>query len=469
MKNSQTIAVVGGGITGLSAAYYVQQVIKEKNLPHRIRLVEASDRLGGKIDTIQKDGFIIERGADSFLERKKHALELATELGLEDELVRNSTGQSYVYAGKKLHKIPPGSYMGIPLTKRPFLFSGLFSMKGKVRAGFDVMIPKGREKGDQSLGHFLRRRFGNELVENLMEPLLSGIYSSDIDEMSLQATFPNFYSLEQEYGSLIKGLQQTMPERARGTGKRPGQFLTFKNGFETMIDALADALDVGTVALNRTVDHIEKKEHGYFLLLSNGEVLKADAVVLATPHRALPKMWSQYPFFKTARDMKATSVANVALAFDADAIKKDLAGTGFVVSRNSDLRITACTWTHKKWPTTTPDGKVLLRAYVGKPTDQQIVRQSDEKLVRIVLNDLKKTMKIRQEPLFHVVTRWENKMPQYTVGHLERINRLRTEINEHLPGVFLTGSSYEGVGVPDCIAQGKQVADDVIDYLQLRE
>lgn len=465
MKNHQTIVIAGGGITGLSSAYYLQQRIKEKDLPYQVRLVEASDRLGGKIATFKKDGFTIEQGADSFLERKKHATELAVALGLEDELVRNSTGQSYVYAGKKLHKIPPGTFMGIPLTKRPFLFSGLFSMRGKVRAGFDVMIPKGKEEGDQSLGYFLRRRFGNELVENLMEPLLSGIYSSDIDEMSLQATFPNFYTLEQEYGSLTKGLQQTMPEKARGTGKRPGQFLTFKNGFETMIDVLADALDPGTIALNRAVDHIEKKEHGYFLLLSNGEVLKADAIVLATPHSALPRMWSQFPFFNTARDMKTTSVANVALAFDAEAIKKDVVGTGFVVSRNSDLRITACTWTHKKWPTTTPDGKVLLRAYVGKPTDQQIVRQSDEELVKIVLNDLQKTMKIRQDPLFHVVTRWENKMPQYTVGHIERIGRLRTDVDEHLPGVFLTGSSYEGVGVPDCIAQGKQVVEEVVDYL----
>lgn len=468
MSDQKHIVIVGGGITGLSAAFYLQQEIKQQNLPYTVRLVEASDRLGGKIQTIKKDGFIIERGADSFLARKKPAIKLIEKLGIEDELVRNDTGQAYVHVNNKLHKIPKGSFMGIPVNFRPFMFSGLFSSKGKMRAALDYVVPKTKDSTeDQSLGYFFRRRFGNELVENLIEPLLSGIYSGDIDEMSLMATFPNFYELEQKYGSLVKGLQQTMPKRKQGTGKRPGQFLTFKNGFSTLIDALENALDPSIISRGVAVDHIERKEGHYHLLLSNAEVLKAHAVILASPHGSLPTMLSKYPSINIAHDIKATSVANVAFAFDEKAIKRDMDGTGFVVSRNSDFRITACTWTHRKWPTTTPKGKILLRTYVGKPTDQEVVNLSDEEIVNIVLNDLKTTMKIRKKPLFHVVTRWKNIMPQYTVGHQEKIKTLRNQVKEELPGVFLTGSSYEGVGVPDCIEQGEEAVNSLLDYLKL--
>lgn len=460
------IIIVGGGITGLTAAYYLQQQINEQNLPYNVKLIEASDRLGGKIHTVKKDGFTIERGADSFLARKKPAVDFVEHLGMSDELVRNDTGQSFVLVDKKLHKIPQGSFMGVPTRVGPFVFSSLISPLGKLRAGLDYVIPKGEPQEDQSLGGFFRRRFGNELVENLLEPLLSGIYSGDVDEMSLMATFPNFYEIEQKYGSLIKGLKQTMPEKKRGTGRRPGQFFSFKNGFESLVDRLSEQLGKDVVDLNTAVDHIEKKEHGYHLLLSNGKVYKADVVVMATPHRTLPKIFSQYDFFKVLDEMPVTSVANVALAFDESAIKKDMDGTGFVVSRNSDFRITACTWTHRKWPLTTPEGKVLLRAYVGKPSDQEVVNFSDEEITDIVLRDLNKIMKISEQPQFTVVTRWKEMMPQYTVGHKKRIATVKRGVSEHLPGVFLAGSSYEGVGVPDCIRQSEQVVEDVFNYLQ---
>ncbi len=460
------IVIVGGGITGLTTAYYLQQRINEQHLPYDVKLIEASNRLGGKIHTVKKDGFTIERGADSFLARKKPAVDLVKHLGMSDELVRNDTGQSYVLVDKKLHKIPQGSFMGVPTRVGPFLFSSLISPLGKLRAGLDYVIPKGKPKEDQSLGGFFRRRFGNELVENLLEPLLSGIYSGDVDQMSLMATFPNFYELEQKYGSLIKGLKQTMPEKRRGTGRRPGQFFSFKNGFESLVNQLYKQLDEDVVDFNTSVDHIEKKEHGYHILLSNGKVYKAAVVVMATPHRTLPKIFSQYDFFKTLNEMPVTSVANVALAFDESAIKKDMDGTGFVVSRNSDFRITACTWTHRKWPLTTPEGKILLRAYVGKPTDQEIVNLSDEEITDIVLQDLNKIMEISGQPQFTVVTRWKRMMPQYTVGHQKRIATVQKGVHEHLPGVFLAGSSYEGVGVPDCIGQSEQVVEDVFNFLQ---
>lgn len=467
MHKNKQIVIVGGGITGLSAAYYLQKEINAKQLPYELKLVEASDRLGGKLNTVKKDGFIIERGADSFLERKKPAGKLAEELGMTSQLVRNGTGQAYILARNTLHKMPKPSYMGIPTSLRPFLFTSILSVKGKLKTALDLIKSKSKNAEDQSLGGFLRRRVGDELVDNMLEPLIAGVYSSDIDQMSLGATFPNFYKLEQEYGSLIKGLRATTAKSRKNTEKKGGQFLAFKKGFGSMVDELEKRLNEDRILeMNRAVDHVEKKEHGYHLLLSNGEVYKADAVIMAVPHSALPKIFSQYPVFKTFRDIPMKSVANVALAFDEKDIKQDIDGTGFVVSRKSDYRITACTWTHKKWPHTTPEGKVLLRSYVGKPDDQGVINLSDEEITDIVLKDLKRTMKIKKQPEFTVVTRWRNIMPQYTVGHTARIEKVRRSAADQLPGVFLAGSSYEGVGVPDCIEQGEKAVAEVLHFLQ---
>ncbi|WP_121604866.1 protoporphyrinogen oxidase [Virgibacillus sp. Bac332] len=467
MKPTKTIAIVGGGITGLSAAYYLQKEIKAKNLPYEIKLIEANSRLGGKIKTLRRDGFTIEQGPDSLLVRKQPAVKLVEELGLQEQIVRNATGQSYILVNDRLHKMPKGTFMGVPKDIGPLLTSKLISPKGKARALFDLVLPKGKQKDDQSLGAFFRRRFGNELLVNQIEALLSGIHSGDIDQMSLKATYPNFYQLEQKYGSVIKGLQKTMPKADKRKKKNPeGVFFSFTNGLETLVNRLEEVLDDDIISLQTSVDHVEKKEHGYHLLLSNGNVYKADAIIMATPHFTIPKIFSQYDFFKPFTTVPSTSTANVVLAFDQSAIKKDINGTGFLVSRSSDYQITACTWTHKKWPTTTPKGKILLRCYVGRPNDESVVDLSDDELTDVVLNDLNKTMKIKAKPEFRVITRWKNSRPQYTVGHLERLSEVRNEANKHVPGVFLTGCSFDGAGIPDCIEQGEQTAQDVISLLQ---
>lgn len=460
------IIIVGGGITGLSAAYYLQKEIKEKDLPYETKLIEAGEKLGGKVQTEVRDGFTIEKGPDSFLGRKLSASRLAKEVGLEDELVGNATGQSYILVHNKLHKMPSGSFMGIPTEVTPFLFSGLFSPFGKLRAAGDFVLKKSQPKADQSLGSFFRRRLGNEVVENLIEPLLSGIYAGDIDQMSLMATFPNFYHLEQKHGGLVRGLKKTMPKKkGPKEKKKTGMFLTVRSGLNKLVNETEKRLEEGSVIKGVAVDHIEKKDEGYHLLLSNGEVEKADTVILAVPHRNVQRMLSQYHFLDPLKEVPSTSVANVALAFDASAVEHDIDGTGFVVSRNSDFRITACTWTHKKWPHSTPEGKVLLRLFVGKPGDQEIVNLSDDELIDVVLKDLNKTMKIKRKPEFSVISRWKNAMPQYTVGHIERMETIKNHLDKELPGLYLAGASYEGLGVPDCIDQGEAAVQKVLNYL----
>ncbi|MFC2949970.1 protoporphyrinogen oxidase [Virgibacillus sediminis] len=461
------IAVIAGGITGLSAAYYLQKEIREQKLPYDIKLIESDHRLGGKIKTLKRDGFTIEQGPDSLLARKQPAVKLTKELGLENKVVHNATGQSFMLMKRKLYPMPKETFMGIPKTGKSIRSTQLVSMKGKLRAMMEPLVPKGKEDGDQSLGQFFRRRFGDELLVNQVDALLSGIQSGDIDKMSLKATYPMFHKLEQEYGSVMKGLRKTMPAPKKNAGnKSASAFFSYEGGLDTLVARLIDELEEGTVQLNTAVDHIEKKEDVYHLLLSDGTVYKADAVISTTPHSAVPRMFSQYDFFKVFQDVPSVSTANVVLAFDRSALKKDIDGTGFLVSRNSDYRITACTWTHKKWPSTAPEGKALLRCYVGRPGDEEIVDLSDDEITDIVLKDLKKVMKIKGKPEFRVITRWKNGRPQYHVGHIERLAEVRANMADHLPGVYLAGASYEGGGIPDCIEQGEQAVMNALDFLK---
>jgi protoporphyrinogen/coproporphyrinogen III oxidase len=465
--DKKKVIIVGGGITGLSAAYYLQKEVKLNSLPVEVKLVEASDRVGGVISTVKKDGFVIEKGPDSIIARKKSGLALIEELGLKDKVISNTAGKSYIYANGKIHSMPEGAFMGIPTKVTPFATSGLFSPLGKIRAAADFVLPKGKPQEDQSLGKFFRRRLGDEVVENLIEPLISGIYAGDIDDLSLMSLFPNFYEMEQKHRSLVLGLKQTFPEppkSAKKQGSKKGMFISLTTGLEEIPRQLEKRLE-GSIMKGVAVEKLKRTPNGYELTLSDGKIENADCVIITTDHFHAQQILSDYSFMDPFKEMPATSVANVAMAFPQSAIKQDIDGSGFIVSRNSDFRITACTWTHKKWPGTTPKGMALLRAYVGKPDDQEAVNLSDEEIVEIVLNDLNKTMNLTDKPLFHVITRWKKAMPQYSIGHKERMKKVKEALDNELPGVYLAGGSFEGVGIPDCIDQGIGAMKKVIDFL----
>ncbi|MED3623056.1 protoporphyrinogen oxidase [Neobacillus thermocopriae] len=471
-EEKQKVVIIGGGIAGLTSAFYLQKKIKENQLPIDIQLIEASHRLGGKLQTVRRDGFTIERGPDSFLARKTSMIRLAKEVGMDDQLVHNSTGKSYVLVNNKLHPMPGGSIMGIPTEIGPFITTGLFSIPGKLRAAADFLLPRSEAGKDQALGQFFRRRLGNEVVENLIEPLLSGIYAGDIDQLSLMSTFPQFYEVEQKYRSLIIGMKKSTPNQAKQpVQNKPtkGAFLTFKTGLQSFAEAIEAKLDPHSILKGHRVEKITRTNGKYRIFLNNGEEMTADCVIAATPHQITQSMFSDYRFFDPLKAVPSTSVATVAMAFPKEAIKKDIDGTGFVVSRNSDYSITACTWTHKKWAHSTPEGKVLLRCYVGRAGDETIVDLSDDQINKIVLDDLKKTMDITMNPDFSIISRWKNAMPQYTVGHKQRLATILEKMGQELPGVFLAGASYGGVGVPDCIDQGEAAVKGVLEYLNVKE
>ncbi|WP_211360003.1 protoporphyrinogen oxidase [Macrococcus equipercicus] len=447
------VAVIGAGITGLSAAYYLQQ-----QSDAQIDIIEQSDRPGGKIKTYQRDGYTIELGPESYLARKTIMTELADELGMKDDLVTNNTGQSYIYARNQLFPMPGGSIMGIPTELKPFIKTGLLSPAGKLRAGMDYFIKPKKMTTDVSVGAFFRRRLGNEALENLIEPLLSGIYGADIDKLSLKSTFPNFKEQEEKHGSLIKGMRIQKSSAPKPAGTPKGQFRQFRHGLQSFIDKLAETVaeNGAVIRYNSAVTAVESRNNKYALTI-NGEQQHYDGVIIAVPHTVFSKWFEDAPL-RYFRHMGATSVATVVMAFDEDQVNNEENGTGFVIARNSDTVITACTWTDKKWPHAAPPGKVLLRAYVGRPGDDVVKNNSDEELVALARHDLDKMMELKGAPEFTIVTRLMESMPQYEVGHIDRVRAVQQYMKAQYPGLLLTGASFEAVGLPDCVKQGKEAA-----------
>lgn len=486
-KQNNRVVIIGGGISGLAAAYYIQQEFRKNHQPAEITLYEQSDQFGGKIQTMKRDGCVIERGPDSFLARKLPIIELTKELGLEGELVATNprTRTSFILHEGRLHRMPPGLVLGIPTKLEPFFRSDLVSTRGKLRAAADLVLPKRTEPGDESLGDFLERRFGEEVVDRIAEPLLAGIYAGDTRKLSLQATFPQFHTVEQQYGSVIIGMnrnqqsappQTDLPEAVRGS-----IFLTYRGGLATLVDGLVQALDGVTLATNTGVTAINRSDDAanrsadaanhdsdaavYELTLATGEKIEADAVILAVPSFAANQLLAPLTDTAALEQIRYVSVANVVFGFRREDTPGNWEGTGFVIPRNEGRRITACTWTSAKWPHASPESISLIRSYVGRAGEEERVDLSDEAMIALVREELEELMGITTEPLFNEVTRWYESMPQYPVGHPASMGEFRQRLDHDLPGVKVAGSAYDGVGIPDCIRSGRTAAMEIVDQL----
>lgn len=467
------VVIAGGGISGLTAAFYLRRHFKQKGVPHQITLIEKSGRLGGKIHTLHRDGFVIEKGADSFLARKQAILNLTKDLGLEEELTATNphARKTYILHNGRLHGMPPGLVLGIPTEMTPFLKTGLISPKGKLRAALDLLLPRRKNQDDESLGHFLYRRLGPEVAENMAEPLLSGIYAGDIHRLSVQATFPQFHRLEQKYRSLIIGMMKSrndpqesadLPQIARNS-----TFLTYRGGLGLLVETLKKSLSDAEWHIGHPVVRLHKRESDYEVVLDEGESLGADAVILALPTSETARLLPDWPEASSLGNMHYVSAANIVMAFDAADLRFSFDGTGFVVPRKEGRTITACTWTSTKWLHTAPAGKALLRAYVGRWGEEFLVDLPDEQLIGKVRRDLREIMGIAAEPSFVEITRLYRSMPQYPIGHLQIVDQLEKRLSSELPGVFVCGAGYRGVGIPDCIRQAKEAADGAASFLHV--
>ncbi|GBF72867.1 protoporphyrinogen oxidase [Paenibacillus sp. 598K] len=474
------IVIIGGGISGLSSAFYVLRQAEEQGRRVEVTLVEAGERLGGLIHTLRKGDFVIEQGPDSFLARKQPIIDLTRELGLEDELATQGARQSFIVHEGRLHPMPQGLVLGIPTDIDAFLATELVSEAGKQRALEDLELPARPlvESGDdESIGDFLDRRFGAEVTERLAEPLLAGIYAGELRQLSLQATFPQFRQVELQHGSLIRGMQasrQTPP--ASGEAKpspaiQTSVFLSYKRGLSTLVEGLDAALQGIDRRLGSAARAIEPQSGAaagaarYVVRLANGDAVDADAIVLTVPTYASADLLEPLVDARELREMQYASVANIVLGFDKAAFGRELEGSGFVVPRDAGYTITACTWTSAKWTHTAPQDKVLIRCYVGHAGEDAIVGASDEAITARVREDLQALMGIETEPEFVELTRLSRSMPQYSVGHVQRMAELRSRLAERLPGVWATGMAFDGVGIPDCVRQGKEAAAAVLAEL----
>ncbi|MDP9727293.1 protoporphyrinogen oxidase [Alicyclobacillus tolerans] len=464
------IAIVGGGITGLTAAYQLLKLADAAKEEIDCHIFEASSRLGGKILTYREQNLVLEAGPDSMLARKPAGVQLIRDLGLESEIIEQNPNarQTYIVKNGQLVHMPGGTQMGIPIHFTPFLETPLLSAAGKTRVFSDLVLPKREDPSDESLGHFLRRRFGDELTDSLCEPLLAGIYAGRVDDLSLQATFPQFADLEKKYRSVILGLRKTAHPTTASTSGRSA-FITLRGGLQSLIDRLSEVLsDSAQFHLRTPILEIQRLETGGYELSTAYEHFSFDCVLWTTDTQNLLKAANKLLPVGSNQwlNVPAVSTATILLGYTPDQLNHSLDGSGFVVPRLENRAITAATWTSSKWPHTTQGRFSLIRCYVGRSGQQEILELDDKQILQKVRRDLEDLMGIQASPYFTHITRWQEAMPQYLVGHRERIRTFKQHIATHTPGFLVAGASYDGgVGIPDCVLQGQKTATDAWMYM----
>ena len=567
------VTIVGGGLTGLTAAYYLGRAKPDWT----ITLYEQAPRFGGKIQTQRVDDFVVELGPDSYLGRKTEMTDLVYDLGLGDTLVSNETGQAFVYDKGSIHPIPGGSIMGIPTEMMPFVKATLISWPGKLRAGLDYFKkPYQLDKnGDVSIGHFFQYHLGQEMMDKLIEPLLAGIYGGDIYKISLLSTFPHFIQVEQKYGNMVKGMMaakmghskagvtkaakgavaegdvpragkgtmtdrqfesheakasqtastnnssnssghatNTSPHRQtskvqvdmasrKGTAAQSGMFRQLTGGLESVITAIVDAMPSNVHLYTGTlVSNIRYVEGMYAIDVENSgndacgcqshsksirtasinaenrveasdsttdsaiEILldkAAEHVIIATPPATYTQWFKDDPGFDFLRSMEQSSCAIAIMAFDKATFDGDLKGSGLLITRNTDTPLTACTILNQKWPQTTPDDKIVLRVFIGKPGNDVVEHLDDKELSELAVKEIQRIMSFSTQPEWVRINRLIHCMPQYNVGHRAGITAVREHVAKHYPNLHLIGTPFDGIGIPDGVKQAKELVQSIVD------
>lgn len=560
------VTIVGGGLTGLTAAYYLGHAKPDWT----ITLYEQAPRFGGKIQTQRVDDFVVELGPDSYLGRKTEMTDLVYDLGLGDTLVSNETGQAFVYDKGSIHPIPGGSIMGIPTEMMPFVKATLISWPGKLRAGLDYFKkPYQLDKnGDVSIGHFFQYHLGQEMMDKLIEPLLAGIYGGDIYKISLLSTFPHFIQVEQKYGNMVKGMmaakmghskagvtkaakgavaegdvpragkgtmtdrqfenheakssqtasmnnssnssghatntsphQQTSKVQAdmasrKGTAAQSGMFRQLTGGLESVITAIVEAMPSNvTLHTSALVSDIRYTTDGQYALdivkqdtnecncnaqsassehsdaqsninasvTSDEATANTDQVIICTPPATYNQWFKDDEGFDFLRSMEQSSCAIAIMAFDKSTFDGELKGSGLLITRNTDTPLTACTILNQKWPQTTPDDKIVLRVFIGKPGNDVVEQYSDEELSELAVEEIQNIMCFSAKPEWVRINRLIHCMPQYNVGHRAGIKAVREHVAENYPNLHLIGTPFDGIGIPDGVKQAKELVQSIVD------
>lgn len=472
------VLIIGGGIAGLATAYELHR----RGL--RFRIIEHRPRAGGVVLSEEVDGFVLDAGPDSLLVQKPDGIRLCEELGLGDRLVSTKPPRfAYIQRGGRLYRLPAASVLGIPTQWGPFIRTGLFTWAGKLRMAAEMFVPAKTDDADESIGSFMRRRFGHEATDFLAEPLLAGIHAGDVDRLSIRALFPRFVETERTHGSLLRAFRRAgsahgrpdapgpsraggAPPRAPGNaaGGGDGAFRSLPGGLSELIRALVAALPADAIQLNTRATSLSYGAGRYSVATNTGEVFEAPSVVLATPAFAsaaiirglngqLADLCAAIPY---------ASAATVAMAFDRASVRHPLNGSGFVVPRVEGTGILAGSWLSSKWPNRAPEGRVLMRTFLGGARDPLAFELSDAEMIARSLQALTPLVGITAPPLFTRVYRWERANAQHEVGHLERMAAIERALLAH-PGLHLTGSAYRGVGIPDCVADARRTGRAIGD------
>lgn len=460
----ETIVVAGGGVTGLTTAYYLQKQARAVGANPEIILVERDNRLGGKTQTEVVDGFVIEHGPDSFVVHKPWFKRLVQELDLPLVGTNPDIKTTYIYKRGCMQQLPVGMQIMIPTQIWPFLKTRLISPWGKLRAGLEPFIPIKRSDADESIGSFVTRRFGKEIMVNLAGPLMGGIHGGDYDTVSMKASFPQFMKMEREQGSLLLAAQRSKAHRPKGpTGSF---FQTVPTGLKHAMDALADACTDVEFRTGTSLTGLKPVENRYTVQLSDGTELEADAVVLAVPAYVAGGLVQEFlpEVAAELNDIPYGSSVVAALAYNRADVDHPLDASGFLIPHTEQTEISASTWVSSKWPHTAPPDKVLLRCFFGRSTGKDWTEHSDEELVAAARRGLEQTMGLKAEPILTRISRWPRAMVTYRVGHLERMDEVE-QMLQASPGLYLAGAAYRGVGLPDCTREGLQAAEKAARHL----
>ena len=445
------VVIIGGGISGLAAAHRLNE--------QHVTLLEAAPRLGGTIQTEHRDGFLIERGPDSFISEKPHALAIAKRLGLESRLVQTNEQfrRSFIVRDGRLRAVPEGFQLLAPSRLWPFITSDIFSVAGKARMAADLVLPRKRTNGvnDESLASFVRRRLGVEALERMAQPMVGGIYTADPETLSLRATLPRFLEMEREHRSLILAmLRQGRAQKVGTSGARYSLFLSFDRGMQVLVDALAEQIKAD-VRLNTRAVGLKRDGAGWTIITNAGE-LKADAICIALPACTAASLLADVheTLAEKLKRIKYASTATINFAYRRSAISHPLNGFGFVVPFVEQRSLLACTFSSVKFSGRAPEGHVLLRAFAGGALQPEIFALDEGDMRVRIETSLRELLGITEDPLFVEVAKWKDSMPQYEVGHLERVSEIEKLVSE-LPGLSLAGNAYRGAGIPDCIRSGE--------------